>query len=69
MVETTRNWNTKMHGKVLNETACEHDLGAMFTSDLKWKQQISACESKADAMLGMLKHTFASIDTSLLKTM
>ena len=47
----------------------ERDLGVIFSSDLKWKNHITERESKANAMLGMIKKTFASLNCKLLKTL
>jgi ribonucleases P/MRP protein subunit RPP40 len=40
-----------------------------LTSDLKGKNHVIACESKANSMLGMIKKTFGSIDIKLLRTL
>ena len=57
-----------INGLELGESPCERDLGVIFSSDLKWKNQITARESKANAMLGMLKKTFATFNCTLLRT-
>ena len=36
---------------------------------IKWKNQVTARESKANAMLGIIKKTFASLNCALLKTL
>ncbi len=36
---------------------------------MKWKNHVTVCESKAYAMLGMIKRTFATLDTNLLRTL
>ena len=58
-----------MNGAELAETTSERDLGVIFSSDLKWKNHITERESKANAMLGMIKKTFASLNCKLLKTL
>ena len=32
----------EMGSTTLSEGSCEHDLGVIFSSDLKWKQQVLA---------------------------
>jgi ribonuclease P/MRP protein subunit RPP40 len=44
-------------------------LGVIFSADLKWKNHVTVCESKANQMLGMVKRTFASMDLRLLRTL
>jgi hypothetical protein len=58
-----------MNGLELKETVCERDLGVIFSTDLKWKNHVTVCESKANQMLGMVKRTFASMDLRLLRTL
>jgi hypothetical protein len=58
-----------MNGIELKETERERDLGVIFSSDLKWKNHVMVCESKANAMLGMIRKTFATIDSRLLRTL
>ena len=53
----------------LKESLSERDLGVIFSSNLKWKNHITVCESKANAVLGMMKRTFATLDTNLLRTL
>ena len=44
-------------------------MGVIFSADLKWKNHVTVCESKANQMLGMVKITFASMDLRLLRTL
>ena len=56
----------------LTHTVEERDLGIILTPDFKFSAQSSRAASKANAILGMLKHTFLSRDvetwTSLYRT-
>jgi hypothetical protein len=45
----------------------ERDLGVNFETNLKWRQRIISCASKANSMMGILKMTFVHIDPYLLK--
>lgn len=47
----------------------ERDLGVVFSSDLKWRQQVTTCISKANAMLGMIRNTFIKLDIKMLRTL
>ena len=51
----------------LEGSTCERDLGVQISSDLKWKNHISAIVSKANKVLGMLLKTFTSRDSDLWK--
>ena len=59
--------NYRMGSVELSNSVCERDLGVVFSSDLKWKQQSIACVSKANAMLGMIKNNFVKLDTRMVK--
>ena len=48
----------------LTHTVKERDLCIILTPDFKFSAQSSRAASKANAILGMLKHTFMSIETS-----
>ena len=49
----------------LTDTVEERDLGIFLTPDFKFSAQSSRAASKANAILGMLKHTFMSRDVEL----
>ena len=51
----------------LSTTVAVKDLGVVFTSDLKWKNQTTQCASKANKVLGMLRNTFLSLNSEILK--
>ena len=59
----------KMGNIELSTTECERDLGVVFSSDLKWKQQVIACSSRANSMLGLIRKTFVSFDVGLVRTL
>ena len=56
-----------LNGVELKESDCERDLGVYFSSNLKWKQHIISCTSKANSIMGMLKMTFFQFDVKLVK--
>jgi hypothetical protein len=56
-------------GKQLNESEAEKDLGVIFCTNLKWKNQVIASTSKANQMLGRIKKSFARFDCKLLKSL
>ena len=64
-----RNNNPKyiyhLNGHILNPTNEEKDLGVLIRPDLSPKSQIKACVSKANKMLGMIKHTFSYLDKEI----
>ena len=45
----------------------ERDLGVMIAEDVKWINQINHVVNKANRMLGLLRRTFESRDSSLWK--
>ena len=61
------NYTYNMGTIELGTTKCERDLGVVFSADLKWKQQVIACSSKANSMLGLIKKTFVSFDVRLVR--
>ena len=56
-------------GKVLAESDMERDLGVMFTTNLKWKNQVITAANKANQMLGRIKKSFAHFDCKLLRNL
>ena len=58
-----------MNGQQLIETESERDLGVIFSNNLKWKNQIIYCVSKANQMMGMIRKTFARLDPVLLSSL
>ena len=57
----------KMGTTELGTTSCERDLGVIFSSNLKWKQHVTSCVSKANSMLGMIKSSFVNFDLRLVR--
>jgi len=56
-------------GKQLLESDMEKDLGVIFTTNLKWKNQVIASANKANQMLGRIKKSFAHFDCKLLSSL
>ena len=56
-----------MHGIQL--TDIERDLGVLFSTNLKWKNQVITACSKANQMLGRIKKSFAHFDCKLLRSL
>ena len=53
--------------QVLDTTNIERDLWITLSSDLKWKRQATSAAGKANRVLGMLKNTFVSRESTLWK--
>ena len=49
------NFKYRINNHELAVTSSERDLGVIFSPDLKWKQQVTTCVSKANSMLGLIK--------------
>ena len=59
----------QMDNKILPKSISERDLGVVFNRNLKWKEQVTVCASKANQMLGMLKKSFIYFDEYTMKTL
>jgi hypothetical protein len=46
----------------------ETDLGVTFSTNLKFEKHIGNCVSKANRILGLIKHTFAYLDENMFVT-
>jgi len=46
-------------GSILESVNEEKDLGTIISEDLKWNKQCSAAVSKANKILGIIKHSFS----------
>ena len=57
----------KIASKDLETTLCERDLGVIFSSELKWKQQVIACAAKANSILGLIRKIFVNFDLKLVR--
>ena len=49
-------------GKQLIESNRERDLGLLFSTNLKWKNQVITASNKANQMLGRIKKSFAQFE-------
>ena len=56
-------------GKQLNESSLERDLGVIFSTNLKWNNQIIAATNRANQMLGRIKKSFVHFDCKLLRSL
>ena len=65
--------NTKcplyINGKQLVESDMERDLGVIFSTNLKWNNQVIAASNKANQMLGRIKKSFVQFDCKLLRSL
>ncbi len=57
----------KIDNKILPKSGSERDLGVVLNRDLKWREQMTVCASKANQMLDMLKKSFIYIDEYAIK--
>jgi len=53
----------------LNESVMERDLGVIFSTNLKWNNQVIAAANKANQMLGRIKKSFVHFDCKLLRSL
>ncbi|XP_065639515.1 uncharacterized protein LOC136072275 [Hydra vulgaris] len=51
----------------LTESDTERDLGVLFNTNLKWKNQVINASNKANQMLGRIKKSFVCFDYKLLR--
>ena len=51
-----------INGKKLTISDTERDLGVIFNTNLKWKNQVITATNKANQMLGRIKKSFAKFD-------
>jgi hypothetical protein len=56
-------------GNALAESDMERDLGVIFSTNLKWKNQVITASNKANQMLGRIKKSFAQFDCKLLRNL
>ena len=50
------------------ESDLERDLGIMFSTSLKWKNQVITATNRANQMLGRIKKSFALFDCKLMRS-
>ena len=55
-----------IHDVALRQSEVEKDLGVHVDSLLKFREQAAAATSKANRILGLIKHSFAHIDARTL---
>ena len=53
----------------LVESEMERDLGVIFSTNLKWNNQVIAAANKANQMLGRIKKSFVQFDCKLLRSL
>ena len=58
-----------INGKKLTISDTERDLGVIFNTNLKWKNQVITATNKANQMLGRIKKSFAKFDRKLLRSL
>ena len=64
-----KNFPYYINGKQLTVSETERDLGIIFNSNLKWKNQVIAATNKANQMLGRIKKSFARFDRKLFRSL
>ncbi|XP_065675637.1 uncharacterized protein LOC136091852 [Hydra vulgaris] len=73
-VEMHHGSNKKNHpffinGIQLQDSESERDFGVIFSTNLKWKNQLTMTISKANKMLGWIKKSFARFDCQLKRSL
>ena len=58
-----------INGKQLVVSESERDLGVIFNSNLKWKNQVITASNKANQMLGRIRKSFARFDRKLFRSL
>lgn len=58
-----------INGKLLATSETERDLGVIFNTNLKWKNQVIEATNKANQMLGRIRKSFARFDCKLLRSL
>ena len=58
-----------INGKQLVESDLERDLGIMFSTSLKWKNQEITAKNRANQMLGQIKKSYALFDCKLMRSL
>ena len=56
-------------GIQLTESTTERDLGVIFSTNLKWNNQVTTAANKANQMLGRIKKSFVHFDCKLLRSL
>jgi ribonuclease P/MRP protein subunit RPP40 len=58
-----------INGRQLVESDLERDLGIMFSTSLKWKNQEITAKNRANQMLGRIKKSYALFDCKLMRSL
>ena len=61
-----KNISYYVNGIQLIESDTERDLGVLFSTNHKWKNQVITACNKANQMLGRIKKSFPHFDCKLL---
>ena len=64
-----KNISYYINGIPLAESDTERDLGVLFSTNLKWKNQVITACNKANQMLGRIKKSFTHFDYKLLQSL
>ena len=57
-----------INSQELKSTESERE-GVIFSNNLKWKNKISSCVSKANQTMGIIRKSFAHLDCKLLRSL
>ena len=58
MGKSNTNANYTINEVTLESSTSEKDLGVLISSDLKWSNHVQTISTRANRILGMLKHLF-----------
>ena len=58
-----------INGVSLQQTRVERDLGVLIDDQLKFREQAAAAASRANLILGLIKHTFCHLDCKTLSVL
>ena len=58
-----------IQGTPLQQTSVERDLGVLVDDQLKFREQAAAAASRANRILGLIRHTFCNLDLQTLPTL
>lgn len=59
-------YSYRILGTTLSQEETEKDLGVLVDHELKFRKQAAAAASKANQVLGLVKHSFAKVDRQTL---
>ena len=58
-----------IHGVPLQQTRVERDLGVLIDEQLKFREQAATAASRANRILGLIRHTFCHLDCKTLSVL